>query len=57
MPLLRPFALLLTLALVAAPAHGQDGKIAIQKFNYAEWTKGIFSEATTVTGIGNARFI
>ena len=39
------------------PAHAQDGKIAIEKFNHSEWTKGIFSEAVTVTGIGNAKFI
>ena len=57
MPLFRPLALLFTLALLSTSAHAQDGKIAIQKNNYAEWTKGIFSEATTVTGIGNAKFI
>ena len=57
MPLLRPLALLFTLVFVCTSAHAQDGKIAIQKNNYAEWTKGIFSEATTVTGIGNAKFI
>jgi enamine deaminase RidA (YjgF/YER057c/UK114 family) len=57
MPPLRIFAFLFALACLAAPAHAQDGKIAIQKSNYAAWTKGIFSEATTVTGIGNAKFI
>ncbi|HYI26345.1 MAG TPA: Rid family hydrolase [Bradyrhizobium sp.] len=57
MRFIRPLAFLFGLALIGAPAHAQDGKIAIQKFNYAEWTKGIFSEATTVTGIGNAKFI
>ncbi len=56
MPLLRPLTLLFTLALFTTSAHAQDGKLAIQKYNYAEWTKGIFSEATTVT-IGNAKFI
>ena len=57
MSLLRSFVLLFVLALIGAPAHAQDGKIAIQKFNHSEWTKGIFSEAVTVTGIGNAKMI
>lgn len=57
MPLLRSLALLFTLALLTTSANAQDNKLAIQKYNYAEWTKGIFSEATTVTGIGNAKFI
>ena len=57
MPLLRPLALLSTLFLLPTLAQAQDNKLAIQKYNYAEWTKGIFSEATTVTGIGNAKFI
>ena len=45
------------LALFGASARAQDGKIAIEKFNHSEWTKGIFSEAVTVTGIGNAKMI
>ena len=53
MPLLRTLALLF---LLTTPAHAQDNKLAIQKYNYAEWTKGIFSEATTAT-VGNAKFI
>ena len=53
----RALALLFTLALLAAPAHAQDGKIKIEKFNHSEWTKGIFSEAVTVTGIGNAKMV
>ena len=56
MPLLRPLTLLFTLTLLTTSAHAQDNKIAIQKYNYAEWTKGIFSEATTVN-VGNAKFI
>jgi 2-iminobutanoate/2-iminopropanoate deaminase len=56
MPLLRPLALLFTLFFLSPSAHAQDNKLAIQKFNYAEWTKGIFSEATTVT-IGTTKFI
>jgi len=54
---LRSLFLLLVLALVGTPAHAQDGKIAIEKFNHSEWTKGIFSEVVTVTGIGNAKMI
>ena len=57
MPLFRAVALLFSLALFAAPTHAQDGKIKIEKFNHSEWTKGIFSEAVTVTGIGNAKMI
>ena len=57
MSVFRALALLFTLALLAAPAHAQDGKIKIEKFNHSEWTKGIFSEAVTVTGIGNAKFV
>ena len=57
MSFLRSFLLLCVLALAGAPAHAQDGKIAIEKFNHSEWTKGIFSEAVTVTGIGNAKMI
>ena len=56
-PLLRSILLLIVLAIIAAPAHSQDGKIAIEKFNHSAWTKGIFSEAVTVTGVGNAKFI
>lgn len=57
MTILRPLALLFALAVLAAPAHAQDGKIKIEKFNHSEWTKGIFSEAVTVTNVGNAKFI
>ncbi len=57
MSMLRPLALLFAIALLAAPAHAQDGKIKIEKFNHSEWTKGIFSEAVTVTNIGNAKFV
>lgn len=54
---LRLFALLFALVGLVAPGHAQDGKIKIEKFTHSEWTKGIFSEAVTVTGIGNAKFI
>jgi enamine deaminase RidA (YjgF/YER057c/UK114 family) len=57
MSLFRALALLFTVALLAAPAQAQDGKIKIEKYNHSEWTKGIFSEAVTVTGIGNAKMV
>jgi enamine deaminase RidA (YjgF/YER057c/UK114 family) len=57
MSMIRSILLLLALALVAAPAQAQDGSIKIEKFNHSDWTKGIFSEAVTVTGIGNAKLI
>ena len=61
MSLLRPFLVLFVLALAGAPAPAQeskqDGKVTIEKFNHSEWTKGIFSEAVTVTGLGNAKMI
>ena len=57
MSLFRALALLFTVALLAAPAPAQDGKIKIEKYNHSEWTKGIFSEAVTVTGIGNAKMV
>ena len=47
----------LSLCLGAQPSFGQNAPIKIEKFNHAEWTKGIFSEAVTVTGIGSAKFI
>jgi len=47
----------LSLCLSAQPSFGQNAPIKIEKFNHAEWTKGIFSEAVTVTGIGSAKFI
>jgi 2-iminobutanoate/2-iminopropanoate deaminase len=55
--ILRGLAVLPILVLFGLPAHAQDGKVAIEKFNHSEWTKGIFSEAVTVTGIGNAKMI
>jgi 2-iminobutanoate/2-iminopropanoate deaminase len=57
MPFRRCFALVSILVLFGFPAHAQDGKITIEKFNHSEWTRGIFSEAVTVTGIGNAKMI
>src|SRR5262249_23911601 len=57
MRLLSRFIALFVLALLCTPARAQDGKIVIEKFNHSEWTKGIFSEAVTVTGIGNAKLI
>src|SRR3981189_2834490 len=57
MRLFRSLALLSTFALLCTPANAQDGKVTIEKFNHSEWTKGIFSEVVTVTGIGNAKMI
>ena len=57
MSLARSTVVLVALAFLSAPATAQDGKIKIEKFNHSEWTKGIFSEAVTVTGIGNAKMI
>ena len=57
MPIVRLFALLSVLALFAPQTHAQDGGIRIEKFNHSAWTRGIFSEAVTVTGIGNAKFV
>lgn len=39
------------------PALAQNGPIKIEKFNHSAWTKGIFSEAVTVTGAGPAKFV
>jgi 2-iminobutanoate/2-iminopropanoate deaminase len=59
MSILRCFIVLSVLALFGPSAYAQDGKIGIEKFNHSEWTKGIFSEAVTVTvtGLGNAKMI
>ena len=57
MPFLRPLAILSALVLLGVASHAQDGAIKIEKFNHSAWTKGIFAEAVTVTGIGNAKFI
>ena len=57
MPPLRSIVLAFALLLFAAPALAQDGGIKIEKFTHSEWTRGIFSEAVTVTGIGGAKFV
>jgi enamine deaminase RidA (YjgF/YER057c/UK114 family) len=57
MALPRTLALFFALTVLAIPAHAQDSNIKIEKFNHSEWTKGIFSEAVTVTGIGNAKMV
>jgi enamine deaminase RidA (YjgF/YER057c/UK114 family) len=43
--------------MLVGQSHAQDGSIKIEKFNHSAWTKGIFSEAVTVTGIGNAKLV
>jgi enamine deaminase RidA (YjgF/YER057c/UK114 family) len=57
MPFIRYFILLSGLLLLGAQSHAQDAPIKIEKFTHSAWTKGIFSEAVTVTGIGNAKFV
>jgi 2-iminobutanoate/2-iminopropanoate deaminase len=57
MPLLRLFLLLSLVVLLSAEARAQNTAIKIEKFTHSEWTRGIFSEAVTVTGIGNAKFV
>jgi enamine deaminase RidA (YjgF/YER057c/UK114 family) len=57
MPIFRYIILLSVLILLIAQTHAQDGGIRIEKFTHSEWTRGIFSEAVTVTGIANAKFI
>jgi enamine deaminase RidA (YjgF/YER057c/UK114 family) len=57
MSMVRTLVMLFVLVLLITPSHAQDGGIKIEKFTHSEWTRGIFSEAVTVTGIGNAKFI
>ena len=40
-------------------AYSQNAPSQIEKhhYNYSEWTKGLFSEAVTVTGFGNGKLI
>ncbi len=42
-----------------AAAYSQTAAPALDKhyYNYSEWTKGLFSEAVTVTGFGNGKLI
>jgi 2-iminobutanoate/2-iminopropanoate deaminase len=57
MSIVRCLALLSVLMLLTAQSYAQDGGIKIEKFTHSAWTQGIFSEAVTVTGIGNAKFV
>ena len=57
MPIFRYLILLSALILLPAPSQALDSGIKIEKFTHSEWTRGIFSEAVTVTGIGNAKFV
>ena len=57
MPIARYLVLLCVLTLLNTPGYAQDGGIKIEKFTHSAWTRGIFSEAVTVTGIGNAKFV
>jgi 2-iminobutanoate/2-iminopropanoate deaminase len=57
MPRLRPLTVFSVFLLLTVATNAQDTTIKIEKFTHSPWTKGIFSEAVTVTGIGNAKFI
>jgi 2-iminobutanoate/2-iminopropanoate deaminase len=57
MRIVRHLVLFSALVLLDAPGYAQDGGIRIEKFTHSAWTQGIFSEAVTVTGIGNAKFV
>jgi 2-iminobutanoate/2-iminopropanoate deaminase len=57
MRIVRYLVLFPVLAVLTASSHAQDGAIKIEKFTHSAWTQGIFSEAVTVTGIGNAKFV
>lgn len=57
MPIARYLVLLCVLTLLNTQGYAQDGGIKIEKFTHSAWTRGIFSEAVTVTGIGNAKFV
>ena len=57
MPTFRDLVVLSVLVLLNAQSHAQEGGIKIEKFTHSEWTRGIFSEAVTVTGVGNAKFV
>ena len=57
MSIVRTLVVFSALTLLHAQGHAQDGGIRIEKFTHSAWTQGIFSEAVTVTGIGNAKFV
>ena len=60
---MRRFALLGVAAMALAPAcsasaqQPSPSRYEKKEFTHSAWTKGIFSEAVTVTGIGGARFV
>src|SRR5262245_48387594 len=57
MPIVRYLVLLLTLALLTTETHAQPTSNPTKKHTHSAWTTGLFSEAVTVTGIGNAKFV
>ena len=57
MSIVRCLVLLSALMVLTSHTYAQEGGIKIEKFTHSEWTRGIFSEAVTVTGIGNAKFV
>jgi 2-iminobutanoate/2-iminopropanoate deaminase len=52
-------AFVLAIPLLASCATAQHTNAPLKKeyFNHSAWTKGIFSEAVTVTGMGSAKMI
>ncbi len=50
-------AMLICYAAVQSFGQGARPRVERHYFNHSAWTKGIFSEAVTVTGIGSATFI
>lgn len=49
-------AALASILLAAPPAFAQQG-MEKRAYNYSAWTKGIFSEAVTVTNMGKGKFV
>jgi enamine deaminase RidA (YjgF/YER057c/UK114 family) len=46
-----------TIALTMLPLAASAQGLEVKHFNYSEWTKGRFSEAVTVTGLGKMIFL
>ena len=50
-------SLILSLLGVALATSVSAAEIEKKTYNYSDWTKGLFGEAVTITGIGEATFI
>lgn len=42
---------------ISASAANAENAVTQQSYNYSEWTKGLFAEAVTVTGLENAKAV